>query len=331
MTRPHGRDDPANPPGSDRVTTPIVVAPRRRMPGVAARDAQEAARARVQAGWRERVSRVPGIKLGPGKARLYELQLRDRIRASVETVFPVAVFNLKGDVGTTTVVEALGSTFADVRGDRVIAVDLDAGDLADRHGGRSPLGLFDLVTAGTATQYLDVRAHTHMNASGLEVLGAGNDGHRARRVERDDFAKVFEKLRHHYSVVLTDCSKTLRSGVVQAALRRSRAIVVVSSAAIDAITRTRTTLDWLRNNGYQYLLESMVLAINQTEAGKPDAAVGAELEKISRQFPGARFVVLPFDRHLAEDSGLMLERLSKESRRGYLELAATLADLYPAG
>ena len=52
--------------------------------------------------------------------------------------FPIAVLNLKGGVGKTAVVEALGSTFADVRHDRIIAVDIDAGDLAERHGRPTP-------------------------------------------------------------------------------------------------------------------------------------------------------------------------------------------------
>lgn len=339
--RPVPDDCPANPPGSDRVTTPIVLSttptvpePTRtqRVPGGVALDAlddDERPPARTKPGWRELVSRVPGINLGPRKAQSYELQLADRVRGSVETVFPIAVFNLKGDVGTTTVVEALGSTFADVRADRVIAVDLDAGDLADRHGHRSSLGIFDLVADGTVAQYLDVRSHTYMNAAGLEVLGVGSDTDR-KRVKREEFAKAFEKLRHHYPVVLTDCGKTLKSGVVSAALRRSRAIVLVSSASIDAIRRTRTTLEWLRNNGYQSLLTSMVLAVNHIEAGKPDAAVYQELEKMSRQFPAARVIMLPFDRHLADGSGITLERLSKESRRSYLEMAAALADLFPS-
>lgn len=59
--------------------------------------------------------------------------------------FPIAVLNLKGGVGKTAVVEALGSTFADVRNDRIIAVDIDSGHLADRHGRRNALSMADLL------------------------------------------------------------------------------------------------------------------------------------------------------------------------------------------
>ena len=67
--------------------------------------------------------------------------------------FPIAVLNLKGGVGKTAVVEALGSTFAEVRDDRVIAVDIDAGDLAERHGRRNPLSMADLLADEAVTRY----------------------------------------------------------------------------------------------------------------------------------------------------------------------------------
>ena len=79
--------------------------------------------------------------------------------------------NLKGGVGKTAVVEALGSTFASVRLGRVVAVDLDAGDLADRHGRRDPLSWPTYSLNRSVARYADVRAHTYMNSSGLEVFG----------------------------------------------------------------------------------------------------------------------------------------------------------------
>ena len=77
---------------------------------------------------------MTGVDLGPGKGSQYEQDLHNRIRAIVGEAFFIAVLNLKGGVGKTAVVETLGSTFADVRHDRIIALDIDAGDLAERHG-----------------------------------------------------------------------------------------------------------------------------------------------------------------------------------------------------
>ena len=41
-------------------------------------------------------------------------------------------------------------------------------------------------------------------------------------------------------------------------------------------------------------------------------------------------VVLPFDRYLHEGKEIGLDKLSKDSRRCYLELAAALADMFPS-
>ena len=240
---------------------------------------------------------------------------------------PIAVLGLKGGVGKTAVVEALGSTFADVRGDRIVAVDTDAGDLAERHGRRSRRTMADLLSGAAVTRYDDVRAHTYMNSFGLEVLGLPDYARTGWRLERHDVVKAFSMLRNHYSLVLVDCVKALNSTVMEAVLPESRALVVVSGPGIDAIRKTRTTLEWLCNNGYQRLMRSTVLAINHNEPRKLDTLAAREIEQLSAQV--AATVVLPFDRHLRQGKEIGLDRMSKHSRRSYLELAAVLADMFP--
>ena len=279
----------------------------------------------TRSSWRELIRRVTGIDLGPGRQATYEHSLRERIGTVVGGAFPIAVLNFKGGVGKTAVVEALGSTFAEVRHDRIIAVDIDAGDLADRHGRRNPLSMADLLVGDSVTRYRDVRAHTYMNSFGLEVLGLPDYARTDWRLERQDIAKAFSILRKHYSVVLVDCVKAINSGVMDAVLPESRALVVVSGTSIDAVRKTRTTLDWLCNNGYRRLMKSTVLAINYVEPAKLDSVAAKELESLSARV--AATVVLPFDRHVHEGKELGLDRLSKQSRRSYLEMAALLADM----
>lgn len=277
--------------------------------------------------WREVVHRLTGVDLGPGKDARYKEDLRNRIRAELRAAFPIAVLNLKGGVGKTAVVEALGSTFADVRHDRIVAVDMDAGDLTERHGKPNALGMAELLADDTITSYADVRAHTYMNNFGLEVLGLPSYADTDWRLERHDAVKAFSILRNHYSVVLVDCAKALNSGVMDAVLREALALVVVTSTSMDAIRKTATTLDWLANNAYQWLLQSTILAINHVEPAKVELLAAKELERLSARV-GAT-VVLPFDRHIHSGNQIELDRLSKESRRSYLEMAAVLADMFP--
>ncbi|WP_081665584.1 MinD/ParA family protein [Mycobacterium sp. UM_CSW] len=338
---PRGRDDanwtsatvprPPQPP-------PTAPAPARRVPprsrpeltvGGTALDSLEPQETEDSAGfdWRDLVRRLTGINLGRGKGSAYEQELRERIRAPLGGAFPIAVLNLKGGVGKTVVVEALGSTFAAVRDDKVIAVDIDAGDLAERHGRRNPLSMADLLRDGAATQYSDVRAHTYMNSFGLEVLGLPDYARTDWRLERHDVVRTFSILRKHYSVVLVDCVKAVNSAVMDAVLPASCALVVVTSTSIDAIRKTRTTLDLLRNKGYQRLMARTVLAINHVEAGKVAVVAAKELDALSARV--AATVVLPFDRHVHDGKEIGLDRLSRESRRSYLEMAAALADMFP--
>ncbi len=277
--------------------------------------------------WRDLIHRLTRIDLGPGKDLRYEQELRARIRTVVGGAFPIAVLNLKGGVGKTAVVEALGSTFAHVRHDRIIAVDLDAGDLAERHGRRNPLSMADLLADDTVTQYSDVRAHTYMNSFGLEVLGLPDYARTDWRLERHDVVKAISVLRNHYSVVLVDCAKALNSPVMEAVLPESRALVVVTSTSIDAIRQTRTSLEWLSHDRYRSLLKSTVLVVNHVETARVDNVAAKELEQLSAHV--AATVVLPFDRHIHEGKQISLDRLSSESRRSYLEMAATLADMFP--
>jgi MinD-like ATPase involved in chromosome partitioning or flagellar assembly len=273
------------------------------------------------------VRRLTRIELGPGNDSRYQQELRVRIRAVMGGAFPIAVLNLKGGVGKTAVVEALGSTFAHVRHDRIVAVDLDAGDLAERHGRRNSLSMADLLADDTVSQYSDVRAHTYMNSFGLEVLGLPDYARTDWRMRRHDVVKAFSVLRRHYSVVLLDCAKALNSPVMEAVLPESRALVVVTSPSIDAVRKTRTALEWLSHNGYGSLLKSTVLVVNHVGPARVDHVAAKELEQPSARV--AATVVLPFDRHVHEGRQISLDRLSRESRRSYLELAAALADMVP--
>jgi MinD-like ATPase involved in chromosome partitioning or flagellar assembly len=288
---------------------------------------QQDAEASTGFSWRELVRRISGVDLGPGKNSAYKQDLRDRVRAPVGGAFPIAVLNFKGGVGKTAVVEALGSTFAAARDDRVIAVDIDAGDLAERHGRINPLSMADLLLGDAVRHYSDVRAHTYMNSFGLEVLGLPDYARTDWRLERRDVVKVVSILRQHYSVVLVDCVKAVNSAVMDGVLPEARALVVVTSTSIDAIRKTKTTMEWLWHNGYQRLIASTVLAINHVEPGRVGVVAAKELDELSALV--AATVVLPFDRHVHDGKEIGLDRMSKESRRSYLEMAAVLADMFP--
>ena len=73
---------------------------------------------------------------------------------------------------------------------------------------------------------------------------------------------------------------------------------------------------------------STVLAINQIEPRKLETVAAKQVEQLSAHV--AATVVLPFDRHVHEGREIGLDKLSKHSRRCYLEMAAVLSDMFPS-
>lgn len=286
----------------------------------------------AERGWRAALNKVAPLTIGPGKDEQYEISLKDRTAKTVRQTFTVAVINLKGGVGKTVTSKLLGSTLASIRGDKVIAVDLDndSGNLTERNGRETDLSLLDLVADGEVSRYLDVRTHTSGDkVSQLEVLGQPDFATSERSIEPSDFGKAMRLLRDYYSMVIFDCGTGLSSPLVQAALRDSSAVVVVTSASIDALQDTDQTLEWLGNNGYHELRKNLVLVINHTDPSRPNVGVPKVIEQYSRHIPRERIFTMPFDRHIHEGRAINLKLLSKRTRRVALEIAAALSDMFP--
>lgn len=304
------------------------------VPGLVELDQLQVRRKSVPAkqGWRGVVHNVTRINLPPGPDETYELALKERVQRMVRTTFPITVMGVKGGVGKTVVTEVLGSTFSAVRGDRVIAVDLDpdAGNLISRHGRESGLSIADLAAERSASRYLDVRAHTSQSkATRLEVLTGPDFVSTPAPLQESQLDAVMPILGEHYSVVLIDTGTGLKTNLMAAVLRQSRALVMVSSASIDSLEETQVSLEWLRHNGYQQLLDTMVLVINNVQRGKPNVSLDRAVKQFGRQIGRERIFVMPFDNHIFEGRQITLELLSAKTRRRYLELAARIAELFP--
>src|SRR6202011_5572006 len=102
------------------------------------------------------------------------------------------------------------------------------------------------------------------------------------------------------------------SAAMDGVLPEARALVVVTSTSIDAIRKTKTTLEWLWHNGHQRLIGSTMRAINHVEPGRVDVLAAKQLDELSALV--AATVVLPFDRHVHDGKEIGLDRLSKQSR-----------------
>lgn len=282
-------------------------------------------------GWRKAVHSLSGghLNLGESAKAQRERELVSRVQAPLRGDYRIAVMSLKGGVGKTTTTVALGGIFANLRGDRVIAVDAnpDLGTLAQRVATDPTATIRDLLNAPDTSRYADVRAFTSQASSRLEVIGSDRDPAVSEAFSDRDYRRAIDILQHHYNVILTDCGTGLMHSAMSGVLALANSLLLVTSPALDGAKSASATLDWLEHHGYGALAANAVVVVSAAHPGQPTV----DLQRLVEHFQArTRAVhVIPFDRHLAEGAVVDLETLTKATYRSYVELAALVADDFP--
>jgi len=248
-------------------------------------------------------------------------------RKPVRGHYRIAVLSIKGGVGKTTTTAMLGSKLADLRGDRVVAVDANPhrGTLADRVGRTSSATVHDVLRDPDAIRrYPDIQALTSQAPSRLEVLASENDPATASTFNDADYKTVAWILERFYTLCLTDCGTGITEPVVAGVLGLADALVVPTMASLDAANLTHATLDWLDAQGYADLVRSAVVVVCGVR-GRGQAIDLDQLEDTLRH--RVRDVVrIPYDPHLHSGAVTDLTELRPATDEAYLRLAAAVAD-----
>ncbi|MFD5092719.1 MinD/ParA family protein [Amycolatopsis thailandensis] len=298
----------------DELATASLVKPQKRKP---------------QSGWRKALYVGTGKLINPGEspADTRKRELIAQINQPLRGCYKIAMLSLKGGVGKTTTTTTLGSTFASLRGDRVVAVDAnpDRGTLSQKIPIETTATVRHLLRdADKITRYSDVRSYTSQGGSRLEILASEQDPAVSEAFSEDDYRRTVNLLEHFYNIVLTDCGTGLMHSAMKGVLDVADALVVVSSGSVDGARSASATLDWLEAHGYGDLVKRSVAVINSV---RPKGG-SVDLDKLSAHF-GARVrsvCRIPFDPHLEEGAEIELDRLDADTRLALLELAATVAD-----
>uniref|UniRef100_UPI003183BA77 nucleotide-binding protein n=1 Tax=Nocardia donostiensis TaxID=1538463 RepID=UPI003183BA77 len=279
-------------------------------------------------GWRKAVHHASRGAINPGlsaeERRLQELVAR--IRQPVRGDYRIAVLSLKGGVGKTTTTMGLGSTFASIRGDRVIAVDAnpDFGTLSQRVPLQTRSTVRDLLLDPAIQRYSDVRRHTSQSGSRLEVLASERDPAASEAFSEEEYRSVARILQRFYNIILTDCGTGLMHSAMAGVLDLAHSLVLISSPAIDGARSAAATLDWLSLHGHDHLVRNAVVVINSPRAGSPNVGIQQLREYFLTRCRAVH--IIPFDPHMSEGAEIDLARLQKQTKRAYVELAATVAD-----
>jgi MinD-like ATPase involved in chromosome partitioning or flagellar assembly len=165
----------------------------------------------------------------------YSTRLGDLIAAPrLARCVTIAVVSPKGGVGKTTTAALLGTLFAMIRSDRVIAIDSnpDYGTLGRSLTADHPIFVDDLLgvidqpalTVPMLERFLGRGPH------GLLVLPAPTDPERMERLDRAAYDRVIHRLQELAGMLILDCGAGLYHPATQAAMEAADQLVMVSDA-----------------------------------------------------------------------------------------------------
>lgn len=242
----------------------------------------------------------------------------------------VPVLSRKGGVGKTTITTLLGMALADIRSDRVLAIDgnPDRGTLAERVNKQTRSTVRDLVLyAPDIRDFADLTTHVSRDLTQLDVLASDTDPLLSEAFDANDYNVVADVVARHYSIVLTDCGTGVVHSVMRAILQRADAVVVVSGGSVDEARLASETLTWLEANNYGGLVRNAIVALNTSTQGTNLVKLG----EIEAHFTSrVREVVrIPYDPELAAGSVVRFGSLKPFTRESARDLAALVMDGLP--
>ena len=285
------------------------------------------------AGWRRGVYRASRGALNPGPSgeERRRAALLARVTAPISGSRRVVVMSRKGGVGKTTITLALGSTYAMLRGDRVVAVDAnpDAGNLAHRVSQPCPRTITDLIgDLDLIGSYSDLRAYTaQAPESRLEVLASDDDPKIGLALDRGAYHRVINLLDRYYNLILLDTGTGILDSANQGLLAEADQLVLVLRPAVDGARAAALTLDWLDEHGYGELVSRAVVVIN---GDRPRPEISLEVVRAHFEQRCATVITVPWDRALEAGGRSALPRLSAPVRDALTQLAAAVADQFCA-
>ncbi|MFC7591110.1 AAA family ATPase [Nonomuraea antimicrobica] len=256
-------------------------------------------------GWRRVVYKASGGWIKPGEPpevrRRRELITRARTPVTAGH-HRVAVLSLKGGVGKTTTTVGLGATLAQMRGDRVIAVDAnpDRGTLSDKLVLETSATVRDLLNErDQVKRYVDIRAFTSQAPSRLEVLASDRDPSVSEAFSGADYQAVSQVLENFYSICITDCGTGLLHSAMGGVLGLADQIVLVSSPSVDGARAASATLDWLEAHHHGDLVKNATVVLCSV---RPRSKSAVDIKKLEAHFAArCRAVIrVPYDPHLEE-------------------------------
>lgn len=282
-------------------------------------------------GWRKAVHAATHglVNLGPGPA---ERTLRDhtsRIATNIPGNYQISAISIKGGVGKTTAVAAVGTVFRQIRNEPTIAIDANPtyGGLGRLLAPTKQSCIRDFLGHADVTNYSIARQYFGLSESGLEVLAGNQNVADPLALTPETFADAVARTRGFYQLSLVDCGAEIDHPVIPAVLSASNALMIVGSMNIEGGLAVEKTVDWLAARNGHELLKRSVIVLNDAYRCANKRFITHLTQTLG---PRVRAVkVIPFDAHLRDAQPLDYGALAPRTRSALIDLAAELADGFP--
>jgi MinD-like ATPase involved in chromosome partitioning or flagellar assembly len=242
------------------------------------------------------------------------------VRPRLQRCVTIAVVSPKGGVGKTTTTSLLGTLFALLRRDRIVAVDTnpDYGSLGRVLTPDQRLFVDDLLERldQPSLTLTGLDAQLGRSPDGLMVLPAPTDPARMEKLDEAAYLKVIGRLQEFVGVVMLDCGTGLQEPASRAALKTCDQIVLVTDAEPAAASLVAEAGGLLMRSG-----KPITLVVNKMPAGGSRLDLGRLGEYLSH---ASALIVIPSD-HAAASRLTVGEFTWRDAPRGWQVACRQLA------
>lgn len=249
-----------------------------------------------------------------------QAELQERLTRRVSTCRQIAVVSVRGGAGKTTIAALAATAIAELRQDRVLAVDADStlGSLPLRLGVRPERTLHDLAPAAPRN-WEETAAFLTRSRENLWVLPGSLEGRMTAELNLETFRAAFGGLGRYFSTAMIDCGAGILGTLQLGILETSHAQLFVTPGTVDGALSARGALDWFAANGHGALLQRTVIVL-VTHTPHADA----NLQRVQEMLGAGRVPVihLPYDRHVATGTAIDMARIAAATRTAATRIAA---------
>ena len=269
----------------------------------------------------------------PSQRRFSEAHLDTLIRRSLAPdARSVAVISPKGGVGKTMLSFLLGSVLAEVRAERVVAVDAnpDFGTLADLVGSRVSATISDLFREASRIEAAEeLSRYVTTTETGLRILAATQDPLEMGLLGSAAYRIVDHVVRRFNEMVIYDCGTGFADAATQLTLRTADHVVLVAAPQLVTAKIVLAAVEHLEESDFD--LKRATLVLNKTgrgdrvDADRLHAALGGRIGGV---------VEVPFDARLQREVDLgyfRFSQLTQTTRLALKRLAMEVVVRLPGG